>query len=66
MSGRIPNEQYAFNQRQSEAYRGYLITPAGLLSWDSAHQFTISKDKFHICYASSVDDAKQKIDQIAE
>lgn len=47
MSGRIPNEQWAFNQRQTEAYRGYLITPVGF----SGAQFSIQKDKAHICYA---------------
>ena len=58
MGGRYPNEQWAFNQRQTEAYKGYLITPL------IAGQYTISKDKTHICYASSVDDAKRKIDEV--
>lgn len=41
-------------------YKGYVIKK--LLSGDS---FSIQKDGFHIGYASSVEDAKKTIDEVA-
>ena len=61
MSGRYPNESYVFNQRQSEAYKGYLITAAF-----SGYEYMISKDRVHIGYAKSVDEAKKIIDEVSQ
>jgi hypothetical protein len=58
MSGRYPNEQWYFSQRQSQAYKGYLIVPLMGGSW------SITKDRYHISYATDVDNAKRTIDQL--
>jgi hypothetical protein len=60
MASRLASEQFAFNSRQAEAYKGYLITPVGF----SGGGFSISKEGYHIGYASSVDEAKHTINQL--
>jgi hypothetical protein len=49
----LPRTQY-------QAYRGYSLVWNGFQGL-----WIISKDNHHICYARSVEDAKQQIDLIA-
>jgi hypothetical protein len=54
----------AVNVHERCIYRGYTIRWSLFTLEKPDSRFWVEKDGFHICWANTVDEAKQKIDEV--